>query len=218
VTSGVGVNQDDHHQVLDGPQYRSLLASLDRVVALAPEDSGNVSPTMLTRIKAHVDRLRRVVVPRLDSELGISCPLITVDPYFWFRQMGDGSEGLSRAHVGPHQTGRWWVYAIQLPASTLMLFEPVIIDGILAHEFVRYVWETMTLYQRSVVNGATDVQSADPRFYSTPEEYEQLDRQRRAPPEAWLSPRLLKLLKRVENRNDPAMSKARRLSCAFRPS
>jgi hypothetical protein len=202
---------DDRHLVLESSEYRKLIEGIGRVRLLPPSDGIRPLPipTRAT-IAAIVQQLRRETIPRFEYELGVPCPFIAIFPVCWFRRLADGSEGITHGQVGPHDTGSsLWIYAIRIPASSLLTLDAELVEGVLAHEFLHYAWETIELHRRNIIDGQTNVDFTMPDYHTDHSNYLRLDRKQRVEPADWLPPRLAALAARVENHNDEGMKAAR---------
>ncbi len=161
-------------------------------------------------LRAHLlPRVRtlREIVPRLDRELGLSVPPIEVVPECWHQSPADGNTGFAHASVFPSDRSAVRVFTVRMSGASLVAFDDDLIQGILAHEFLHYVWDTIKLASR--ISGASEtVDLMDHEYDTSFDSSRERDVLLQVNPDEWLSPRLIQLCKRAEDSDDPAVDKA----------
>src|SRR5688572_29694265 len=113
------------------------------------------------RIAGAAQHLRREIVPTLTKHLGVTFPFVLVKRVCWLHKLGDGTGGMVKARMGPlglpDGTGIW---AIQVSAVALLEYSDDLMAGLLAHEFLHYVWFTL----ESAEQVGEDLDLADDSF------------------------------------------------------
>jgi hypothetical protein len=178
----------DHVRLLPPDSYAAVMHKSGRVKVLK-SDIG-----LSSRIESRAKWLRRKCLPRLDDELGVSFPLVVVHPVLW-RFSLQGAEGTAHGGVKPFLTAAGNVIAVHLSAASLLAYPDRLVDGILAHEFLHYVWIT-----GQIASGQTDL-CAD-NYSGDFAQYVARDRLDAADPTEWLTERLKQATSTVEQGPD----------------
>jgi hypothetical protein len=153
----------------------------------------------------------RQLVRQLDSTLPVPYPPVEILPAYLYDEMRDGSrmELLARVGLRPYTDAKTWSYTVQITAPTLLQFDDQLILGILAHEFLHVVADTLAAY-KFLQNGSgrAYTQRLEPGYNHSYERYLEVDRAAGADPHIWLTPDLRLLCARVESGDDPAVHAA----------
>ncbi len=161
-------------------------------------------------LRAHLlPRIRglRDIVSQLDHELGVSVPPIEVVPECWHQSLGDGSAGFAHASVFPVERDSVRVFSVRMSGASLAAFDDDLIQGIIAHEFLHYVWDTIT-FGSKVSEGSGTMDLMVHEYETTFDSRRERDVLLQVDPDEWLSPRLIRLCRRAEDSKDPAVDTA----------
>lgn len=172
------------------------------------ERRSGIGTDVRVRMAAAAQTLRHTVLPRLDSELGVTFPLVSIAPVCWFHQMADGDGGLVSGRVGPLACGDRFVFGVLVCATPLLEYPEPLIEGVLVHEFLHYVWWTRRV-EAAQRGGEATIDLSNDGLYRDYAYYRQHDGDRAADPSTWLSARLRFLLGQVEDENSPELKAAR---------
>jgi len=132
---------------------------------------------------------------QLDAELGLAYPPVDVLQVFW-RVPGEARVVHARVILKSFADINWFRVEMLAPSLISLADNEDLLDGILAHEFLHYVWLTLAAKQAAL--GHLDVRALK-HDGNYPESYEALDHARQVPPEGWLTPRLQRLMMRAED-------------------
>lgn len=167
-------------------------------VTVVQRDS--VEMSVRARIAGEVQWLRRELIPRLDAELGVSFPPVIVFQECWRNEKEKGfGPGFALGRVAPFPFDGCHWFTVQLPAASLLSFQRDLVEGVLAHEFLHYVWWSLGV-QRAHATGAVTLEQDIPGYLDgSADDYQRLDRTQAVEASQWLSERLQVLVRRIEN-------------------
>jgi hypothetical protein len=167
--------------------YLALVSKLRRV----RRETKTLLPAGLNaQLLGRIEWLRRTVL-RLDTELGVTFPLIVVGTAFRQHSFPDGSTGIVHSAVGPFPSKWGAVWSVWLNPASLIALEEEAIEGVLAHEFLHYVWESIRTSE-GLMDSTTDALDRDYAYYKG------RDQEAMVTESHWLTPRLWSLKARAE--------------------
>jgi hypothetical protein len=108
-------------------------------------------------------------------------PLIIVEPRLYSRRLDGGQTATAHAAALPLTIGSDVVFGVRLCAPSLLAHKSEVIEALLAHEFLHYVWMTVSKTPNSLLDHYPGSDWAT---------YEVEDARAAAAQERWLSPRL----------------------------
>jgi hypothetical protein len=132
---------------------------------------------------------------QLDAELGLAYPPVDVLPVF-LRVPGEARVVHARVILKSFADINRFRVEMLAPSLISLADNEDLLDGILAHEFLHYVWLTVAAMQAALGPLDSRALKHDDNY---PENYEALDHARQVPPEGWLTPRLQRLMMRAED-------------------
>ncbi len=132
---------------------------------------------------------------QLDAELGLAYPPVDVLPVFW-QVPGEARVVHARVILKSFTDINRFGVEILAPSLISLADNRDLLDGVLAHEFLHYVWLTIAAKQAALGHLDHHAPKHDDNY---PENYEALDHARQVPPEGWLTPRLQRLMMRAED-------------------
>jgi hypothetical protein len=145
-------------------------------------------------------------VPRFEEEIGLmrpglTFPMVVIQPTAWYHDLGPGGRGLAKACVKPYVlSDEGAVMAVHLSAVVALEFhDEWMIEGLLAHEFLHYVWTTVEIHKRF---GAGQTVIGDwyrDGYDNNWNDYKLGDKELQAPAESNLSKRLIELMTTFED-------------------
>jgi hypothetical protein len=160
------------------------------------------SPVLPLEVAASlVGRVRwlRQEVERLDAEIGLTYPPIEVVPVCWIHRLADGTAGYVPARVNVCRRGDDHQFVVQVAAAALLTYDDDLLRGVLAHEFLHVVYDTLRICEFVQAGNQGRVLSLElPGYDRSWKFYRQRDRQRQVDGALWLSGRLLGLVEAVE--------------------
>jgi hypothetical protein len=190
---------DKGRRVMADDEYPRV--SVLRDVATLPLD---VAATLAGRV-----RWLRGVVARLDAELGITYPPVEIVPALWFDQLADGTRGDVPGRVVPRPSGDSHRYVVQVTAPALLEYGDDLIEGVLAHEFLHVVFNTLEIVRRAEADPSLRrIDTVNEAYTKSWSDYRRLDAEWQVDPTGWLTPRLQRLASSVDDDNNPALRAA----------
>jgi hypothetical protein len=149
--------------------------------------------------------LRRECIPRLDAELQTDFPLVVIHPTAWVMTTDDGRHGITYAYMGPFAIEpALAVFAIHLSGAAAIAMGETLIEGLLIHEWLHYVWSSLRGLEGEAKPGAVQepVDLTAEGLFTTAASYEAVDRTIGVAVELWLTNRLQNLLRRADDNQD----------------
>lgn len=140
-------------------------------------------------------------LPTLDQELAVACPPIAIVPACWFTTIGR-EHVLVAGRATVREVGRRPQLIVEITAPTLLEYDDDFVVGVIAHEFLHVVEETIHRNRADRLRDWFGMHLPRPvlsGYGASWECYRRLDRALQAPPDLWLSERLQRLQARVEN-------------------
>ena len=152
----------------------------------------------------------------LDDELGLPFPRIEVIPAAWRNTLEDGTPGAVPARVsisGEAEDGDddhvWFV--IQASAAALLEFDDDLMLGVLAHEFLHVVQNSLAVWWHVHGGGERTPLQLEPDSYQRSlDDYRRLDSAMQANPDLWLSDRLRRLEAAMGTERNPDVARGLR--------
>lgn len=180
--------------------YADRLAILGRARAVYGDSPLPI--TLAASVAGRVRWLRNVLIPRLDDSFRVAFPFVVVKPQIWTYQLpGESVDGTWHAAPVPLPLADGNIWGIEFSAATLLFFPDDLIEAILCHEFLHYVW-----YAEQMNAGQEDFDTD--ALNKTYEHYSSRDARDMADGERWLTPRQRQLCEQFEDANDPTVTKA----------
>ncbi len=151
-------------------------------------------------LKRHADALGERL-PALDTEIGIYYPPIEVPSIAWTSYDAAGRlMSMPLARFLPLQFGKTYRLAVEVsPAALLAFGGSQLLDGVLAHEFLHYIWTTIHYLKKgSGLIPADSPESLEAENVADYEDYKRKDKALQVSPEEWITERLADLVNRAE--------------------
>jgi hypothetical protein len=174
--------------------FTALIGRLKRVQV---EHCADLEVGVAAQIAGRTRWLRHTCIPRFDAELHVTFPLVVIKPVCWFHELGDGSSGMVKGRVGPFQTVNGAVWAVELSCVVMLEYSDAMIEGVLAHEFLHYVWLTKEMAAQAE-NGANKIDLGSDAYVKDYTHYRRIDANRAVHADKWLTSRLLDLMTAIE--------------------
>jgi hypothetical protein len=153
--------------------------------------------TIASAIAGRAAWLRRQL-PTLDAELHLQYPPIEILPAAWYARTRDSS-GLVPGRITISARTGTDRFTVQLSAPALLEYGEDLVLGVLAHEFLHVVYETLTVWRHVQRFGkGTKLDRTMPGYLDSWVRYRRIDRAVQANPDLWLSDRLRELMRHVE--------------------
>jgi len=179
-------------------------------------DANRALPDAVARkLDARMVWLRRQQIA-LDDELGVPFPRIEVIQAAWWNELEDGTPGAVPARVSisgetEHGDDDHVSFVIQASAAALLEFDDDLMLGVLAHEFLHVVQNSLAVWWHvHGVGDRTPLQLEPDSYQRSLDDYRRLDSAMQANPGLWLSDRLRRLEAAMETEPGPAVARGLR--------
>jgi hypothetical protein len=150
----------------------------------------DVAATLAGRV-----RWLRREVEVLDAEIGVKYPPVEIVPVFWLHELRDGTMGDVPGRVTPRPYDTSNRYVVQIAAPALLEYGDDFIVGVLAHEFLHVVFDTLNVAHRAQANPSvrTIRRPGEKEYAGSWSDYRRIDAEWQVEPGTWLTPRLQRL-------------------------
>ena len=157
---------------------------------------GGLHPSMVRKISERSEFLAKQV-DDIDTEIGFTYPPIEILPSCILPPWGEHIIFALKSFRRFDEVG---YMVVKLSAPTILAFKGEQLDAILAHEFLHYVWHTISFMSATTeVDGVLVSNTIDehPDYMKSPETYENIDSKERAVDSDWLPARLVTLSRKL---------------------
>lgn len=159
----------------------------------------------------------RHAVEAIDVELGLKYPPIEIVPVFWLHELRDGTSGNVPGCVMPRPWEAFNRFTVQITAPALLEYGDDLIRGLLAHEFLHVVYETLEVVRtsESSASDGTARKSSQQEYEESWAHYRRIDADWQVDAGGWLSARLQRLAALVEREDGPVSAAIARIKSTW---